>query len=125
MTILDEKNPVAFSLLAELAGFTSGAKGGPIGSGGPLSAVQTAIISEATDRDTMPKILGIAAILEMASAMAGAFSVTILSLFKMNVYYLFYAALVVGLISIAVPLRTRELEAPNFSPRSPIKPYSS
>gem|GEM_PF-6097530 len=80
LTILDEKNPVALSLLAGLAGLTSGATGGPIGSGGPLGAVQTAIISEATDRDTMPKILGIAAILEMASAMAGAFSTTVISL---------------------------------------------
>jgi len=108
LTILDEKNPVALSLLAGLAGLTSGATGGPIGSGGPLGAVQTAIISEATDRDTMPKILGIAAILEMASAMAGAFSVTVLSLLKMSVYYLFYAALVVGLISIAVALLIKD-----------------
>jgi len=66
----------------------------------------------------MPKILGIAAILEMASAMAGAFSVTVLSLFKMNVYYLFSAALVVGLISIAVALLIKDtgVKSPKLFP---------
>ncbi|MGC8630819.1 MAG: MFS transporter [Thermoprotei archaeon] len=118
ITTLGDKNPVLLSLLAGLAGFTSGATGGPIGSGGPLGAVQTAIISEASDRDTMPKILGIAAILEMASAMAGAFSVTVASLFEINEYYLFYAAFVVGLISIAVALLIKDtgLRSPKFFP---------
>ncbi|MEM3965212.1 MAG: hypothetical protein QXP79_01290 [Thermoplasmata archaeon] len=53
------RNPFIISLLSGLGGFT-GSGGGPIGSGGPFGAVQTALITEFTDRKNFSRILGIA-----------------------------------------------------------------
>jgi len=93
------RSPILLALLAGLAGFTSGATGGPIGSGGPLGAVQTAIISEVSSRSGMSELLGIAAVAEMASAMLGAFSITAASYLGVSPYSLFYVAALLGFAS--------------------------
>lgn len=116
--VLRTHNLPLIILLAGLAGFTSGATGGPIGSGGPLGAVQTAIISEESDRNTMARSLSIAAILEMASAMAGSFSVTLISLMRVYEYDLFYVASAIGITSIAVAALIKDsgMRSPKFLP---------
>jgi MFS family permease len=92
-------SPVLLALLAGFAGFTSGATGGPIGSGGPLGAVQTAIISEVSSRKEISQLLGIAAVLEMSFAMLGAFSITTASYLGLSPYFLFYVAAALGFAS--------------------------
>ncbi|BBE42138.1 MFS transporter [Conexivisphaera calida] len=92
----------ALAAAAGLAGFAAGSTGGPIGSGGPLGAVQTAIISEVADRRSMSVLLSTAAILEMLSAMGGAFTLSILSYLGAYVYALFYVAAALGVVSVAL-----------------------
>jgi MFS family permease len=93
------KNIYVVTLLAGLAGFTTGSSGGPIGSGGPFGAIQNAIIAEEAPKQQLTKILGLAAILEMLAAMGGSFFIPIISYFKIDVYNLFYLSSMLSLVS--------------------------
>ncbi|MGC8581818.1 MAG: MFS transporter [Thermoplasmata archaeon] len=93
------KNIYVVTILAGLAGFTTGSSGGPIGSGGPFGAIQNAIIAEESTKQQLTKFLGLAAILEMLAAMGGSFFIPIISYFKVDVYNLFYLSSMLSLVS--------------------------
>ncbi|MCL4344690.1 MAG: MFS transporter [Nitrososphaerota archaeon] len=103
-------NAALLAVLAGLAGFTTGSTGGPIGSGGPVGGIQTAIISETVDNRTMPRILGIASVTEMAAAMVGAYVIPLVEYAHIFVYDLFYAGLVIGIASFASSVFIKDLK---------------
>ncbi len=99
LLFLSVKNIYMFTILAELAGFTTGSSGGPIGSGGPFGAIQNAIIAEEAKKASLTKILGLAAVVEMLAAMGGSFFIPVVTYFNINVYLLFYLSSILALIS--------------------------
>lgn len=103
-------NAAALAVLAGFAGFTTGSTGGPIGSGGPVGGIQTAIISETVDRKGLPKVLGIASITEMLAAMIGAYVITIVEFIHIYVYNLFYIGAVIGVASFVASLLIKDLK---------------
>ena len=97
------KDVILLSILSGLGGFT-GSGGGPIGSGGPFGAIQTALITEFTERKDFSRILSIASVLGMLASSAGAFLVDGAEIAKINVYSLFYLAGILGIIGAAISL---------------------
>ncbi len=97
------RDVILLSVLSGLGGFT-GSGGGPIGSGGPFGAIQTALITEFTERKNFSKILSIASVLGMLASSAGAFLVDGAEIAKINVYSLFYLAGILGIIGAAVSI---------------------
>jgi|GEM_PF-1172846 len=104
------QGPLILALLGGVGGFSSGATGGPIGSGSPLGAVQTAIIAEVSEPKRMAGLLSKAAVLEMISAMLGAFSLTALSLTRVGPASFFYLASALGVISLAVSVLIQDMK---------------
>ncbi len=99
LLFLSVKNIYMITILAGLAGFTTGSSGGPIGSGGPFGAIQNAIIAEEAKKASLTKILGLAAVVEMLAAMGGSFFIPVVTYFNINVYLLFYLSSILALIS--------------------------
>ncbi|MGC8630663.1 MAG: MFS transporter [Thermoplasmata archaeon] len=99
LLFLTVRNIYIITILAGLAGFTTGSSGGPIGSGGPFGAIQNAIIAEEAKKAALTKILGIAAVVEMLAAMGGSFFIPVVTYFNVNVYLLFYLSSILALIS--------------------------
>ncbi|MEM0147638.1 MAG: MFS transporter [Candidatus Micrarchaeaceae archaeon] len=89
------RNPILLAITAGLGSFT-GSGGGPIGSGGPFGAVQTALITEFVDREKFGKVLGIVSALGMFANVAGAYFITLFEASNINVYLLFYVASALG-----------------------------
>ena len=100
----------ALAVLAGVAGFTTGSTGGPIGSGGPVGGVQTAIISETVDAKGMPKLLGIASIVEMSAAMVGSFIITAAAYLHVYIYDLFYLGALLGFAALVASFFIRDLK---------------
>jgi MFS family permease len=94
---LQSKNIFALALLSGIGGFT-GSGGGPIGSGGPFGAIQTAMITEFTDRKSFSSVLSIASAFGMLASVVGAFFIEVFELLSINVYLLFYVASIFGLL---------------------------
>ncbi|MEM0160100.1 MAG: MFS transporter [Thermoplasmata archaeon] len=94
---LQTKNIYSLALLSGIGGFT-GSGGGPIGSGGPFGAIQTAMITEFTDRKSFSSVLSIASALGMLASVVGAFFIEVFELLSINVYLLFYVASIFGLV---------------------------
>jgi Major Facilitator Superfamily. len=95
------KNLFILALLSGLGGFT-GTGGGPIGSGGPFGAIQSAMITEYTKRENFSKILGIASAIGMISSVLGSFTITAVEIFGINVYLLFYIASILGILAAGI-----------------------
>lgn len=104
---LQSKNIFALALLSGIGGFT-GSGGGPIGSGGPFGAIQTAMLTEFTDRRNFSSLLSIASALGMLASVAGAFFIEIFELLSINVFLLFYVASVFGVISGIITLAVKD-----------------
>ncbi|MVT13490.1 MAG: MFS transporter [Euryarchaeota archaeon] len=120
------KNLFILALLSGLGGFT-GTGGGPIGSGGPFGAIQSAMITEYTKRENFSKILGIASAIGMISSVLGSFTITAVEIFGINVYLLFYIASILGILAAGITvfikdtgLRSRHI-LPKISWRNIIK----
>ncbi|MGC8567965.1 MAG: MFS transporter [Candidatus Micrarchaeia archaeon] len=97
------RNPIILAVLAGVGSFT-GSGGGPIGSGGPFGAVQTALVTEFTDREKFSRILGTASAIGMLASVGGAYMIAILRAAKVDVYLLFYLASVLGIIAMFLTL---------------------
>ena len=112
------RNPFIISLLSGLGGFT-GSGGGPIGSGGPFGAVQTALITEFTDRKNFSRILGIASSIGMGINIVGSITVTIFENYGLNIFLLFYIASIFGFIGafIAYGIEDRKIRSKHLLPK--------
>ncbi len=103
------KNPILIAILAGFAGFTTGSTGGPIGSGGPVGGIQTAIISETVDNRGLAKLLGIASVTEMASAMIGSYLISLVEALHVYLYNLFYLGTGLGIVSFVSSLLIKDM----------------
>jgi MFS family permease len=112
------KDVILLSMLSGLGGFT-GSGGGPIGSGGPFGAIQTALITEFTERKDFSRILSIASVLGLLASGAGAFLVDGAEIAKINVYSLFYLAGILGIIGavISLMLTDNKIRSKHFLPK--------
>ncbi|MGC8663786.1 MAG: MFS transporter [Thermoplasmata archaeon] len=96
-------NVVILAFLSALGGFT-GTGGGPIGSGGPFGAIQSAMVTEYTKRKNFSKVLGIASAIGMIASVIGSFTISALELFKIDVYELFYLAALFGFVGAGITI---------------------
>jgi MFS family permease len=112
------KDVILLSILSGLGGFT-GSGGGPIGSGGPFGAIQTALITEFTERKDFSRILSIASVIGLLASSAGAFLVDGAEIAKINVYSLFYLAGILGIIGAAISLMLTDnkIRSKHFLPK--------
>ncbi len=106
------KNPVILAVLSGIGSFT-GSGGGPIGSGGPFGAVQTALITEATERRNFSRILSIASASGILASSGGAFLIGLVETKGIDVYYLFYVAGAMGLISALISATLHDFKVRN------------
>lgn len=115
---LNTRNMFLLAFLSGLGGFT-GTGGGPIGSGGPFGAVQSAMITEYTNRENFSKVLGIASAIGMISSVVGSFTISALDLFKINVYMLYYIAAFFGFTGagITVFIKDTGIRSRHFLPK--------
>lgn len=115
---LNTRNMFLLAFLSGLGGFT-GTGGGPIGSGGPFGAVQSAMITEYTNRENFSKVLGIASAIGMISSVVGSFTISALDLFKINVYMLYYIAAFFGFTGagITVLIKDTGIRSRHFLPK--------
>jgi len=115
---LETDNIAILAFLSGLGGFT-GTGGGPIGSGGPFGAIQSAMITEYTKREHFSRILGIASAVGMIASVIGSFTITGLDLLRVNVYELFYFAALLGLIGtgITIFIKDTKLRSKHILPR--------
>ncbi|MEM0163754.1 MAG: MFS transporter [Thermoplasmata archaeon] len=104
---LQTKNIYSLALLSGIGGFT-GSGGGPIGSGGPFGAIQTAMITEFTDRKSFSSVLSIASALGMLASVVGAFFIEVFELLSINVYLLFYVASIFGLVGAIITFAVKD-----------------
>ncbi|MGC9137699.1 MAG: MFS transporter [Thermoplasmata archaeon] len=112
------RDPILISLLSGLGGFT-GSGGGPIGSGGPFGAIQTALVTEFTDRKNFSRVLGIASAIGMILNVLGSLTLTLIENLHMNVYMLFYLASLLGLAGaiISFGIEDRRIRSRNILPK--------
>lgn len=115
---LNTRNMFILAFLSGLGGFT-GTGGGPIGSGGPFGAIQSAMITEYMSRENFSKVLGIASAIGMISSVIGSFTISALDLIKINVYMLYYIAALFGFASagITVFIKDTGMRSRHFLPR--------
>lgn len=115
---LNTRNMFILAFLSGLGGFT-GTGGGPIGSGGPFGAIQSAMITEYTSRENFSKVLGIASAIGMISSVIGSFTISALDLVKINVYMLYYLAALFGFAAagITVFIKDTGIRSRHFLPR--------
>lgn len=118
LSFLYTRDVFLLAFLSGLGGFT-GSGGGPIGSGGPFGAIQTALVTEFTERKNFSRILSIASVLGMLASGAGAFLVDITEMARINVFSLFYLAGFLGIIAgiISVMLTDNKIRSKHFLPR--------
>lgn len=107
LLFLSSKDILVLILLSGIGGFT-GSGGGPIGSGGPFGAVQTALVTEFTERKEFSKILSIASALGIMAVSAGAFLIDLVEVERINVYYLFYLAGIMGAAGALITVFLRD-----------------
>ncbi|WP_297026131.1 MFS transporter [Thermoplasma sp.] len=98
---LSSKDVSILILLSGLGSFT-GSGGGPIGSGGPFGAVQTALITEFTDRSRFSRVLSTASAIGLISSSAGSFLIDVVERLDGNVFSLFYVAGFMGIIGMLI-----------------------
>ncbi len=111
-------NFLILAFLAGLAGFT-GSGGGPIGSGGPFGAVQTAIITETTEPKRLSEILGIASIIGLIGSMLGSAFVYLIENIHFFLYNLFYIASIMGILAFIISLfvKDNKIRSRSFLPK--------
>ena len=97
LLFLSTKDILVLVVLSGVGGFT-GSGGGPIGSGGPFGAVQTALVTEFTERKDFSRILSLASALGIMAASAGSFLIDLVEAEKIDVYDLFYLAGIMGIL---------------------------
>ncbi|MEM0141109.1 MAG: MFS transporter [Thermoplasmatales archaeon] len=115
---LSTKNPLILMLMSGIGGFT-GSGGGPIGSGGPFGAIQTALITEFTKREKFSATLSIASVIGIAASSGGSFLIELFEHVHIDVYLLFYLSGVLGLAGaiVSVWLKDRKVRSKNFLPK--------
>ncbi len=101
LLFLSSKDIFVLMLLSGIGGFT-GSGGGPIGSGGPFGAVQTALVTEFTERKNFSKVLSLASAIGIMSASAGSFLIDLVESQRINVYNLFYLAGILGILGLVI-----------------------
>ncbi len=101
LLFLSSKDIFVLILLSGIGGFT-GSGGGPIGSGGPFGAVQTALVTEFTERKNFSKVLSLASAIGIMSASAGSFLIDLVESQRINVYNLFYLAGILGFFGLVI-----------------------
>ncbi|MGC8580782.1 MAG: MFS transporter [Thermoplasmata archaeon] len=104
---LKTNNLLMLSLLSGFGGFT-GSGGGPIGSGGPFGAIQSAMVTEYTKRENFSRVLGMASAIGMISSVIGAFTISVFDLLKINVFLLFYLASLLGIIGAGITMLIKD-----------------
>ena len=107
LLFLTSKDILVLIVLSGIGGFT-GSGGGPIGSGGPFGAVQTALVTEFTERKEFSKILSLASALGIMAASAGSFLIDLVEAEKIDVYYLFYLAGIMGAAGALITVFLRD-----------------
>ncbi|MEM0157641.1 MAG: MFS transporter [Thermoplasmataceae archaeon] len=117
LLFLSSKDILVLIVLSGIGGFT-GSGGGPIGSGGPFGAVQTALVTEFTERKEFSKILSLASALGIMAASAGSFLIDLVESMRIDVYYLFYLAGIMGTAGaiITVFLRDNRIRSRHILP---------
>jgi MFS family permease len=110
---------VFFLVLMSGGGGFTGSGGGPIGSGGPFGAVQTALVTEFTKREKFSEILSIASIFGIIASSGGSFLLYFIEGRGMDVYSLFYLAGILGIASAAITsmLKDNKIRSAHFLPR--------
>ena len=101
LLFLSSKDIFVLMLLSGIGGFT-GSGGGPIGSGGPFGAVQTALVTEFTERKNFSKVLSLASAIGIMAASAGSFLIDLVESQRINVYNLFYLAGILGILGLVI-----------------------
>ncbi len=107
LLFLSSKDIFVLIVLSGVGGFT-GSGGGPIGSGGPFGAVQTALITEFTEREEFSKILSLASVLGIIAVSAGSFLIDLVEAERIDVYYLFYLAGIMGAAGALITVFLRD-----------------
>ncbi|MCY0852145.1 MFS transporter [Thermoplasma acidophilum] len=88
-------------LLSGLGSFT-GSGGGPIGSGGAFGAVQTALITEFTEKNRFSRVLSTASAVGLLASSAGSFLIDVVERIGGDVYRLFYLAGIMGIVGMLI-----------------------
>ncbi len=101
------RNVILLTIMSGLGGFT-GSGGGPIGSGGPFGAIQTALVTEFTERRQFSKILSIASVVGMLASSAGAFMLEGVEKAGIDVYSLFILAGILGIGGMLITLKLKD-----------------
>ena len=101
LLFLSSKDIFVLMLLSGIGGFT-GSGGGPIGSGGPFGAVQTALVTEFTEKKNFSKVLSLASAIGIMAASAGSFLIDLVESQRINVYNLFYLAGILGILGLVI-----------------------
>ncbi len=111
-------NFIILAFLAGLAGFT-GSGGGPIGSGGPFGAVQTAIITETTEPKRLAEVLGFASIIGLVGSMLGSAFIYLIENIHFFLYDLFYIASIMGILAFIISLfvKDNKIRSKSFLPK--------
>jgi len=108
LLFLSTKDILVLIVLSGVGGFT-GSGGGPIGSGGPFGAVQTALVTEFTERKDFSRILSLASALGIMAASAGSFLIDLVEAEKIDVYDLFYLAGIMGILGSIFSLFLKDI----------------
>ena len=117
LLFLSTKDILVLIVLSGVGGFT-GSGGGPIGSGGPFGAVQTALVTEFTERKDFSRILSLASALGIMAASAGSFLIDLVEAEKIDVYDLFYLAGIMGILGsvFSLFLKDNRIRSRHFLP---------
>ncbi|QRF76040.1 multidrug resistance protein [Thermoplasmatales archaeon] len=107
LLFLSSKDILVLIVLSGIGGFT-GSGGGPIGSGGPFGAVQTALITESTERREFSKMLSLASVMGIIAVSAGSFLIDLVEAERIDVYYLFYLAGILGTAGAVITVFLRD-----------------
>ncbi len=100
-------NPILLSIFAGLGSFT-GSGGGPIGSGGPFGAIQTALITEFNEGKNFVKNLSWASSIGILSTALGSLSLTLIGDYDSKFNILLYVMISFGLISLLISLAIKD-----------------
>jgi MFS family permease len=117
LLFLSTKDIFVLIVLSGVGGFT-GSGGGPIGSGGPFGAVQTALVTEFSERKDFSRILAVASALGIMAASAGSFLIDVVEAENIDVYDLFYLAGIMGALALVISLflRDNRIRSKHFLP---------
>ncbi len=95
------KDPVLLSIFAGIGSFT-GSGGGPIGSGGPFGAIQTALLTEFSQKENFVKYLSWASTIGILSTALGSLTLGIYEKIGLRLETIYFIISILGVVSLVL-----------------------